>query len=290
MLRKLQRLQRNPLLAVQYALNNPRTVAAIALALVAVGAVLVASLALGLLPEWLAVLAIAPLTGYVAYRQYGRVDMLVAASETAAGAVDSGVVKVSGTARPADPDDGVTPRVGEYDGEYLAYRYKENVDRDPNDEEPLGGAAGTDEAAAVPFYVEDDTGSVLVDANDADVMLDWDEKDRGARRNTYWAALEAGDPIHVYGTAMAPGQWEPQTAAGAVSDLVDAGRRADVETYAADEDVIVARSEENPYLVVSDRSGLELMGRQVLWLGVAAGATAVLVVVAVASMLGFVTL
>lgn len=252
------------MLALRYVLNNPQRVAKILLAFLAVALVVVLSLSVEAVPTWIGLLGLGAVPGYVARIQWGKLSLLVTATEVPAGQVSPGVVEVSGTARPAVEGASVSPD-GD-DAEYLAYKRVERVDTDPGDSgEPLPGLdkqAGDHDRAAVPITVEDETGSVLVDTDNADIMLSWDNTRRTNRRTTKWAALEPGDQVTVYGTAMSPEQRRPPGFVDSPADSAATRQRTDFDETAAAEDVVVSLSQDTPYLVLSDRSGLGLLGRQ----------------------------
>jgi hypothetical protein len=287
MLRKLQQMRQNPTLLLRYVLNNPKTVVMVLAGLAAVVVVVVLSFSVEVIPTWIGLLGLAVLPGYAAWLQWGRLSLLVRASEVPAGRVSPGVVEVSGTARAADEDARVSPgRQGE---EYLAYKRIEKVDTDPgnqDEEPPFLDETRDRDVEAVPIYVEDDTGAVLVDTNNADVRLSWDETSRGGRRTTKFAGLRDGDPVTVYGTAMAPGQRQPPGFVDSMSDLSDTMQGRSFDEVAADEDVVVSKSTQLPYLVLSDRSGIGLLGRQLGYFVVAGVATLALVGAAVLGIVG----
>lgn len=104
MLRKLQQMRQNPTLLLRYVLNNPKTVVMVLAGLAAVVVVVVLSFSVEVIPTWIGLLGLAVLPGYAAWLQWGRLSLLVRASEVPAGRVSPGVVEVSGTARAADED------------------------------------------------------------------------------------------------------------------------------------------------------------------------------------------
>lgn len=263
MLRQIRRFLRNPAQLLGYAIRNPKTIAVALLVAVALIAVAVVSLRTGLLPRWLIAFAVVPVLAWIGYRQWKRVRLLVRVSEEDSGSVTSGPVKVTGRATAAVDGDTLTSTMTDTD--CLAYRYKERIDRDPNDGDSLDDlTAGQTTERAVPFYVEDSTGSVLIDTNNADLELTWDETSRGTRRDTFEAYLQDGDRVQVYGTAMAPEKREPPGMIDAVSDTYDTLSGRDFDAYAENEDLVVTKAPEEPYLIVSDRPGWRLLGRQVL--------------------------
>jgi hypothetical protein len=268
MLRKLKRMRRNPMLLAQYVLNNPKKVALMLLGVAGVVAVVLLSFQVDAIPTWIGLLGLAVLPGYAAWLQWGRLSLLIQASEMPADQVTPGVVKVSGTARAARGDLRVSPG-REHDEEYLAYKRIEKVDTDHGNEDEelpfLDEDTRERDLGAVPLYVEDDTGDVLVDTNNADVRLSWDDTNRSGRRTTKWAALRPGDQVTVYGTAMPPEQRTPPGLVDSLSDLSDTMAGQDFGDIAAEEDTVISKGPQLPYLIVSDRSGIGLLGRQLVY-------------------------
>jgi hypothetical protein len=285
MIRQVQRMLRNPAQLLGYAIRNPKKIAAAVLVVVALLALVVLSFQMGLIPPWVVAFALVPLLAWFGHRQWERVRLLVEASEVDTGSVNSGLVKLTGTAAAAVEDDRVTSKMT--DTECLAYRYKKRIDRDPGDNDALDGSVSRQTTErAVPFYVEDDTGEVLVDTNNADIELSWDEKSRGTRRDVFEAHLQEGDQVKVYGTAMAPSQREPPGVMDAVSDTYDTMAGRDFEAYANGEDVIVSKDGDDPYLIVSDRPGWRLLARHILVLLAIAALTVVALAVGILQAVG----
>lgn len=275
------------MLALKYAVQNPKKVAMTVGAVIVLGVLLAAGLALDLIPDWTMLFGIAALTAFGAYVQYNRVKFLRATSEVAAGRLQpgAGAVKVSGTAQPAGED-----RVGHDEPEHLAYRHKRERKRHNHradgDVMDANDTITERDSDAVPFYVADDTGQVLVDASRASLDLDWDDKSRNGAWTEYDATLDPGDEVNVYGTAMAPGEHSG-------SELVEAftndRSEAPTETFsdhAADESVLVSSTPADPQFIVTDSSGLSLLGRTVAWTVAAVLGTVLLVALGVAAALG----
>jgi hypothetical protein len=287
MIRQLRRLRRNPILLGRYVVNNPKTAALAVLGIVGVVAVVVLSFTVALIPRWVGFLGVAALSGYVAVGQWGRLALILRSTEAPPGEVAPGLVEVSGTARAPDGVPLVTP--DEPEGEYLAYKRVTRVDTDPGtDDDPpfLDADAGDRDVAAVPLYVTDETGTVLVDTNNADVRLDWDDVDRSSRETRKWAGLEPGDPVTVYGTAMPPASRRPPGVVDAMSEVSDRMRGVDFDDLSTGEDIVISKSPQRPYLILSDRSGIGLLGRQLVYFGVTGLVTLGLVAAAVLAMVG----
>ncbi|WP_135821842.1 GIDE domain-containing protein [Halostella litorea] len=152
-------------------------------------------------------------TLYRGVNDLGRGYRIMSNDPVDAGSVhlESGVVEVQGTAEPID---------GTLDAAYtetdcLAYEYEEkhkheDHDDDGNEREEWRTVdSGGDET---PFYVTDDTGSVAVDPDGAEVSVHSDRVDSSIRVRKYEGRLDPGETVHVYGekvdaadTADAPG-------------------------------------------------------------------------------------
>jgi hypothetical protein len=285
MLRKLRRVQRNPLIAVRYALQNPKRVAIAVGSVIAVGLLLTAGLALDLIPDWTMLFGIAVLTAFGTYVQYNRAQFLMAASEVAARQVQpgAGAVKISGTAQPAGED-----RVGHDEPEHLAYRHKRERDRNDHqrNDELLGDEISDVDSDAVPFYVADDSGQVLVDASRATLDLDWEDKSRKGGWTEYYATLNPGDEVNVYGTALTPDEHSGSELVEAFSNNRSEAPTETFSDHAADESVVVSSTPADPQFVVSDRAGWSLLGRTILWAVAAALATVGLIALGIGAALG----
>jgi len=142
----------------------------------------------------------------VAVRSGGRLASMVGTSTRPVEAVEPGAVEVEGTVRSAGET--VSGTLAETDAVVAEYR---SQTRDRGDEDdvslpPLPQSLtpnALNKIAAVPFYVEDDTGEVLVDPVKADVSLSADDKDRqrlgpDRRKREVEARLEPGDEVLVY--------------------------------------------------------------------------------------------
>lgn len=140
------------------------------------------------------------LTLYRGVTDLGRGYRIMSNDPVDAGSVhlESGVVEVQGTAEPID---------GTLDAAYtgtdcLAYEYEEKHKRREHDGD------GNDRTewrtvdsggAETPFYVTDDTGSVAVDPDGADVSVDSERVESSMRVRKYEGRLDPGETVHVYG-------------------------------------------------------------------------------------------
>lgn len=192
-------------------------------------------------PDWiagtLAVWFLAVVFGVYAYYLYGRAQTLEGASEATPGSVapGQGLIHVTGVAAPAAEGETVSPE--DRDEEVLGYHLKvtEKERKRADQGEVLGGGSRTNvlrnEKEVAPFYVEGNGGAVLVDADHADLDIEWDEEPDG-RTGLHWAALEEGDEITVFGAAMAPDDRQGPPGADLASKAADLARDkvADIET------------------------------------------------------------
>lgn len=260
MIQRLRYLLSNPLELLAYAVEHPRRVLAAVAVVVAVVVVAVLSFGFGLVPEWTLLFAIAGVTGYLARRQYHRAKVFLRASATDSGNVSRGLVRIDGSAQAAD---GV--RRVQFDGtEYLAYRNKVERKRSSGGNDGSRWRVEEDTTEAVPLAVDDGTGSVLIDSHSASLRLDWDQKERGGRRRHYFAGLEPGDTVRVYGTAVPTSQRQPQRVSDAATEGMDSLRGNNVDQIADGDGLIVTAGADVPELVVTDRSHWRLVGRSVL--------------------------
>lgn len=135
--------------------------------------------------------------------------------------------------------------------------------------------------AAVPFYVEDDTGRVLVDAGASESSLSSDAKSSRHRGSHGWQAevegfLEPGDDVYVLGEAVPAEAYEEQVAQrgfggllGTIASLVMGNSALPASTAIdGDDDLVVTRTAEDDVFVVSDTSEWRSWIRQGLMAGI----------------------
>lgn len=178
---------------------------------------------------------------YAGIRTKRRADRVSGESVTEPGAVTDGTVAIEGTARPAD-------ELAEHptgDGEVIAHETKTRVvetrwDDDDGSTDPSDGPKQQDQnvrrstsSDVVPFYLEGETGTVLVDAGD-DVRLELtgtesitgdpespDREDILERQvHKRISLLEDGDDVFVFGRARA-GEVEQADAVVGPDDELD---------------------------------------------------------------------
>lgn len=264
--------------AIEWARDNPGKVTALVVLVVVALVVALVALRTDLLPDRTAVvvgaLALAGVSVYAGARQVERVQALLGASKADAGTLSPGFVRLDGTAEPASPAGTVTS--AHRDGEYLAYAYERKEEqrrrRDWHEERERKGPYKEEtvtvdsETEVAPFRVDDGTGSVLVDADRVELEIAWDEEPFLGGEGEYWAAIGPGDDVTVFGRAM-PAE-ERRVAQG------------------GDEDLVLSRTAEDPFLLVTDRSSLRLVAGGVGRILAAVLLAAVAVVVAALVALG----
>ena len=117
------------------------------------------------------------------------------------------------------------------------------------------------EETAVPFYVEDDTGQVLVDPAYADVSLesDYSRSDELTDQTTVEAVLEPGEHVYVLGHAV-PAEEYPQRAThrgGIVRSILRflrGGGQRTAEEALDGEDLLITRTSSAAEFFISDTS------------------------------------
>jgi hypothetical protein len=125
------------------------------------------------------------------------------------------------------------------------------------------------EEAVVPFYVEDDTGEVLVDPALADVSLDSDysRSDSLSDHTEVEALLEPGDTVYVLGEAVPGASYsERATPRGgivrSVARLFEGVGRTTADEVIEDDELVITRTSSSPAFLVSDTSELRGQLRQ----------------------------
>lgn len=221
-------------------------------------------------------------TSRVAVRSTSRLVSMVRTSTTPIEAIDSGPVEIEGVVRSA----GETLSGGPEEAVITEHR---SQTRDRGDETdfslpPLPQSLtpnALNKTASVPFYVEDDTGRVLVDPVKADVSLSTDEKDtqrRGPdrRKKTVKARLEPGDEVYVFGQAIPSENYSPPEKSGLLYRLFRLFG-SDYEQVPAsdvieDEAILITRDGDDSNFIISDTSEWRGWIRQalmaLLWIAV----------------------
>lgn len=214
----------------------------------------------------------------LARRSLARLRRLVGTGTTPVGEVDAGPVRLEGEVVPADETVGTRLNAG-LDAEPVATQYRGTGLSGPRSRSALpipqqfapDVLNGVD---AVPFYVADDSGRVLVDGGRAELSLAADaHRERGTADpdRSVEAALEPGDTVSVLGEAVPTDSYESASTArggvfGAVASLLNDGDRMSAAGALDGEELVVTRTADRD-LVVTDTSG----GRSLLRQGVAAG-------------------
>jgi sulfur carrier protein ThiS len=118
------------------------------------------------------------------------------------------------------------------------------------------------EETAVPFYVEDETGKILVDPAYADISLksDHSEHDNLSDRTEVEAILQPGETVYVLGQAVPASSYNQKATrrGGIVRSIVRFVRgstdtTAD-EAIAKDDDLVITRTSPSSEFLISDTS------------------------------------
>jgi|GEM_PF-3439746 len=223
--------------------------------------------------------------GRFAVRSLGRLATMVGTETRAVEAVEPGTVEVEGTV--ASAGEAVTGELSDETAVIVEHRSQsEERDRHGHDDSgtlpriPLPQQLtpnSLNRVSSVPFYVEDDTGRVLVDAARADTSLDADAKDRertGHRREySVEGRLEPGDDVYVLGQAIPAEEYTPPEPSGILHTLLSlfglSPEKMPASTALDGEDVVITRDGENSEFVVSDtaewRGWIRQTAMAILW-------------------------
>jgi hypothetical protein len=207
-----------------------------------------------------------------ARRSVARLLTMLRTDRRAVGDVEPGLVEVEGTVASAGESAG-TRTHGAADAEPVVtqYRQSDGEGRDFTLPVPQQFAPeALNEETAVPFYVEDETGRVLVDPAYADVSLESDthRSDQLTDHTELEAVLEAGDTVYVLGEAVPAGDYADRATPrdGVVASVVrvfEGGGKTTADAVLDDDDLVVTRTASSPAFLVSDtteRRGLLRMG------------------------------
>lgn len=227
----------DPQWLLQYAIDNPKRAIQYGIATFAVVMIATASLAIDAIPIWVGALVAGPAFIVVAREPLRRARLVWAASDTATGSATNGVVSVSGQATTAT-DRQLTSELQEAD--CLAYEYTKK--QSTNHGEEGSTASTTTDQQVLPFYVDDGSGPVLVDASTGTLTLHADETDRSNSTTYKEGVLQEGDEVTVYGE---------------VQD--------DTRDLPADADRVVTTGPNYGDVVVTDRHGARVAARQGLY-------------------------
>jgi len=223
--------------------------------------------------------------GRIAVRSLGRLVTMVGTETRAVEAVEPGTVEVEGTVAPAggEVESGledetaviVEHRTQTEQRQQYANEQSNSLPRIPLPQQLTPNALNS--VSAVPFYVEDDTGRVLVDGARADTSLDADAKDRertGHRREySVEGRLEPGDDVYVLGQAIPAEEYTPPEPSGILHTLLSlfglSPEKMPASTALDGEDVVITRDGENSEFVVSDtaewRGWIRQTAMAILW-------------------------
>ena len=143
----------------------------------------------------LLLLVIGSLFLYYAVKEFYRTLGLALSRPITAAEVASasGAVELEGTAQPLDDSD---------DGETIAYkreRKKKETSRDSDGNKEVNWKTISSSEGASPFRLADETGSVAVDPDGANLSIDMDLTNSTSRRRTYRGSITPDDTVHIYG-------------------------------------------------------------------------------------------
>ena len=143
----------------------------------------------------LLVLTIALVFSYYALKEFYRTFMLASNRPISADAVATtdGAVELEATAQllNASDDDG---RIA-----YKRKQQKKEVERDSDGKKEVNWKTVSSSEEASPFRLTDETGSVVVDPDGANLSIDMDLAQSTNRRRTYRGSITPGDTVHIYG-------------------------------------------------------------------------------------------
>lgn len=237
MAKPLRRLT-DPKWLLRYTIDNPKRALVYGAAALAVVVIATASLAIEAIPVWVGALVAGPAFIAMAREPLRRARLVWAASDTATGSATNGVVSVSGRATAAS-DRRLTSELQEVD--CLAYEYTKKRSKNRGGQEGSTTSTKTDQQV-LPFYVDDGSGPVLVDASTGTLTLHADETDKSGSTTYKEGVLREGDEVTVYGE---------------VQD--------DTRDLPADADRVVTTGPEYGDVVVTDRHGARVAARQGLY-------------------------
>jgi hypothetical protein len=234
MVKPLRRLT-DPKWLLRYAIDNPKRALLYGAAALVVVGIATASVAIEAIPIWIGALVAGPAFIAVAREPLRRARLVWAANDTATGSATDGVVSVSGRARGAS-DRRLTSELQAVD--CLAYEYTKKRSKNRGGQEGSTTKTKTDQQV-LPFYVDDGSGPVLVDASTGTLTLHVDETERGGSTTYNEGVIREGDEVTVYGE---------------VQD--------DTRDLPADADRVVTTGPEYGDVVVTDRHGARVAARQ----------------------------
>jgi hypothetical protein len=198
----------------------------------------------------------------------GRLLTMLRTEQRSVAAVKPGLVEVEGRVVPADGTvSGRTFGTGFSEAVVTQYRQSggntgDGQQRDFTLPVPQQFAPEIlNEETAVPFYVEDDTGKILVDPAYADISLDSDhsEHDSLTDHAEVEAILEPGDTVYVLGEAVPADSYsQAATPRGgiirSVVRLVRGGLDTTADEVMQDDELVITRTSSTAEFLISDTS------------------------------------
>lgn len=246
---------------LQYAVANPKRALAYGAVAGLVILVVTVSMVLEAVPVWVGALVAGLALTAVAQESIQRARLLWAASKQSTGSVTDGVVAVSGQAIGAT-DRRLTSKYR--DSDCLAY---ESIETKQTNEGQGSTSKTRVKQNILPFYVDDGSGSVLVNATTGTLTLNSDQTEASGSTKQE-GVIQEGDQITVYGEVE---RITPES-------VLNGSGGSEPES-------VVTTGTEYGDVVVTDRSGRRVLAGQVAyalgWIGV--GATLAVVAIALAT-------
>lgn len=252
---------------IRYAVTNPKQALVYGAIAGVVIAVVTASFAIEAIPEWIGALVAGLALIAIAQKSIQRARLLWAANKQSTGSVTDGVVGVSGEAVAAD-DRRLTSK--HMDKDCLAY--ESTSTRRTNQGQ---GSTSTKSVYqnVLPFFVDDGSGKVLVDASKGTVTLTPDQTDSSGSKNVKEGVIREGDRVSVYGEVE-------RTSAETLED----------ESATSDAKTVITTGSKYGDVVVTDRSVKRVLAGQIVyglaWIGIGG----ILIGIAIGSATGLVSI
>lgn len=111
--------------------------------------------------------------------------------------IQEGIVEVEGTARPVDEDSLFEAKYT--DDEVIAHDWAKQKQKEKDGSKRQRWRTEESGEDAVPFYVEDETGRIAVDPEDATLDIEGEVVNRTPALKKRVGKLEPGEEVHVFG-------------------------------------------------------------------------------------------
>jgi len=172
------------------------------------------------------------------------------------GAVDTGPTEIGGVARPLNGT--LDPPRSDEDTESLVYEHVvKKKRRDHSDGETREyWETQTNVTETVPFVVEGDGGDVVVDPEDADLLLEDSYSQRGSQQQEYVRRVDPDEEVYVAGNAVHATSYDGETD----------GRQYAVERPPTRVPELLRRLYDRPFVVADTAE--ETAEKRLFWAGV----------------------